>query len=794
LPTEAMEFIDSAFPQGEKAETDESGLFVKMEWSRFADWFNLDKDWMAWIPVLDEPGESGSWYFSTFSKVSVGRADFDNYIIPSELQETIATDLKIGWNCLQAIKHSPLFPARAPHPTEFRYDSLNFAKDSEQEVLAELMRAAWKMLEYLGFINWWTRTQEGWQYVTDHNCHDDIDHFQLSRFSRRGVILNLARDWKGINLPMLLEHDVPVFYPWTQREECHARFGRLAPTLLQAYVSKKKLWGGIDFPALEGEFRNTASGCLLFGFDIFLEEIEGSAASAYIIGNRLRNSWRCFVILHKGWKRKEVITHTEKQWCCRHFDFTYQGGWDTDDVVLTFYAYRPTDHHDFQLPSLPDDRFRSEAQLAVLDAVADIREMEKPVVIKPSQPSLTLTERMEIPTDIVMDDREQSSNVAPPTAPRAFRQAVAARRKERYPSKSPSCCEGPSREIRARGYLDSRSRASSRRRSASPVRSGSSLGSRRSSPPRSMYRRPNPQQDVILTTWLESESAKRISDNKITFRIPAECKWNLKFLERAVLVITDVPTRVRFRYWACSLGPFHDFKDLLNLGIARGATFKLAIRAQDAELFHPANLEPERRILEAKLYDFNAEEPALMWNGGGLAFARTWEKRTMNIFDRGHARALTGAGGSLGWIGRRLMPGKMISGFMAGPSSQVTVHQRCWTDSGDRNSMCLLADEVSAQEIDVILGHLKSDRHDQERWLFPPADMLWELSDHYSGELNEGWNTTMEMIMEEIESGEPQARTRGGMRELFRNGHRGNKAPLLSKLSRAEFREQDKML
>ena len=88
----------------------------------------------------------------------------------------------------------------------------------------------------------------------------------------------------------------------------------------------------------------------------------------------------------------------------------------------------------------------------------------------------------------------------------------------------------------------------------------------------------------------------------------------------------------------------------------------------------------------------------------------------------------------------------MIVDFMQGPSIQTTMFRRGDNDLAHPNSMGLYWDSVSAQEIDILFGHIPHADSNHERWLYPPVAVLEKDCDHYTWE----WNETMDKIFEYI--------------------------------------------
>ncbi|KAJ7151744.1 hypothetical protein C8R46DRAFT_1043212 [Mycena filopes] len=795
LPAEAAEFKERVSPQSEGGLTDECGLFLRMEWSRAADWHNLDRDWLAWIPVIESRGESAAWYFMTYAHLDCSREGFNNFIIPDALRSTIEADLLLAWGVVDEIRHSYAFPQRAPSPSEFDCAAFSFAKATTKGITDLLMSACRKMLELLGFINWWSRTHGGWRYSVyegmkwSSTAGEDFDPFTdgfeetasgLLLFQYDEFLEEIEGPLPLTHLPGDLFHASWEYYLvghrgwgrkevniWTMRQFCAKNYSftlrvdqASKQTIVTFYAYRPAAPNDLAVEKSENPYRLPESGSDGDGDGISIPEDDENDVPDVVdvVDERERN--RTIYAPRPGQEYDET-TGIER--------------------VAAFAGHTGRARYTLVMNRrLPEDQAHSRAQLAVADAVKVMRDFVYISDVTPSphapKDARDLMNRLQLRPAVA-----GAPSRSPPTGPRLGR---------RGGKTSPV----GGRSLESRSDYRPGSSASSRRSASPPPRTGSSIGSRRPSPLRSALRRPNAEQSAWITAWVASDAGTRISDNSFPFVIPAQCQWSQLFLDKAVLVVTDVPSLVRLRFWACTQGPFHDFKDILNLAIKKGLTFKLAVRKQDITAFNPQSLPDEQRVMEAKDYDTNADEPPLEWNGGGLAFARTWEKRVFGILSKGKARCLIGAGGSLGYLARRLFPRTLIAGFMSGPSSQVTVHHRGWSDSGDSVSLGLLCDEMSASELGILLGFFKGSQPDTNSWILPPTDILWELSHYYSGELNDGWTDSLDIIMDEVSAGEPVQRTRGGFRDHFRKGQRGLRKPTLDRLLKPDFKEEEKLL
>ncbi|KAJ7438122.1 hypothetical protein B0H11DRAFT_1753107, partial [Mycena galericulata] len=230
LQSRAMEYIDNFNYHSASAPTDENGYFQHMEFIWKPDWEQHDRFFRAWIPVLPNPQNNSPWYFQHRHWVS--ETPFKNFIIPEIWRTRMISDLQKLDNCVSEIVTKAPFSGKVPRPQSFHLDSLGRTRETRQaanKLAATAKRAA---LEFLGFLYWRISTADDWQEGLTLETIATIESFQLTQYGKRGVLINLARDWHGMNMPVLLRHDIPV---WTIREEIEYRFGCLAPSILAAY-------------------------------------------------------------------------------------------------------------------------------------------------------------------------------------------------------------------------------------------------------------------------------------------------------------------------------------------------------------------------------------------------------------------------------------------------------------------------------------------------------------------------------------------------------------------------------
>lgn len=204
-------------------------------WTKQPAWYSDTYHWDAWnvVDCFTDENDSVPWYFSdgNFPRESTeGKFHFDPNIC-SEAEDSLS---KL-WLCVEAITSNPPFIHGTAHPTKFNYLLLSAVWDSLQGALSLMTDAKGHVLEYLGFINWWSSSVSGWEDSLQWWMVDYIASFRLHNLKKRGVFIDLPRHWRSLNIGLLLAREVPVYYFWQEETDDYPCFMRLSPTILQAY-------------------------------------------------------------------------------------------------------------------------------------------------------------------------------------------------------------------------------------------------------------------------------------------------------------------------------------------------------------------------------------------------------------------------------------------------------------------------------------------------------------------------------------------------------------------------------
>ena len=117
---------------------------------------------------------------------------------------------------MEAITSNPPFVSGTPHPTKFNYLPLSAAWDSKQGATSLMNDAKRHVLEYLGFINWWSASVSKWENPLQLWMVEYIAGFKLCDLKKRGVLLDFTKHWRSLNIRHLLAENVPVYYFWQE--------------------------------------------------------------------------------------------------------------------------------------------------------------------------------------------------------------------------------------------------------------------------------------------------------------------------------------------------------------------------------------------------------------------------------------------------------------------------------------------------------------------------------------------------------------------------------------------------
>ena len=214
-------------------------MLFEMEWALDADWYDRDA---GWRPFLPKPApESKEWFFHLEHGTP---ADLESIaqsgkcsIHPSAITE-MENNLRRFEACIVAITHSTTFPVQGRRPGYYSYEPLRDTFNDNQELEDFGANVKHQALDYLAFINWWTSSVSFWDHKLPQIAIDAICDLNVQLYPRRGVLLDLQKDWRQINIPHLLRQRIPIYYKWHSELDNDNQFLSISPTILRAFEDK----------------------------------------------------------------------------------------------------------------------------------------------------------------------------------------------------------------------------------------------------------------------------------------------------------------------------------------------------------------------------------------------------------------------------------------------------------------------------------------------------------------------------------------------------------------------------
>lgn len=319
------------------------GTLLGVEWALEPDWYYRVLHWHAWIPI-DWEGRITPWYHRFNQSVEpeiVREGSTMKYRLKDEWIKQARIDIRDVHECCRIIREKTPYPNVGSLPAHFSFDRLLDYFDSarDAEIVATDARRA--VVDGLGFLGWWCESQPEWDDKLPKDIISRIQAYSPVGRKRRGVIFDIHRDWQEMNLPLLVQQGVPVFYPWTLVEATNPRFTRLSPAFLRAYET-------VAYPNPEEapvalihledlpdhhKFKDITR------FDEFLQNgMEDFSPNRELADRKVGKKTEAFIKDFINWKPRPVLTARERAYCNRHF----HGVVYSDNGVLNvlYWCYR----------------------------------------------------------------------------------------------------------------------------------------------------------------------------------------------------------------------------------------------------------------------------------------------------------------------------------------------------------------------------------------------------------------------------------------------------------------------
>jgi hypothetical protein len=747
IPSEAPAYVDH---QDKQRVADSfrakgpTGLYLEMEWALDADWYDPNASWRPFMPLPS--GGSEEWYYQMDQHTPPNpESRSPHYTIFPSLLSTMEDDLQALESCVIAIAKSSIFSNRAMRPGLYDFAQLKGTFDSIESLEHFGANVKRQALDYLGFLAWWTLSASGWDLYIPQETVDRIMGFGLEGRRKRGVLIELERDWRQINFPHLLRHQIPVYYRWSESLQDTQRFRSLSPHILRAFDELRRTTSdgkvfAVDLPEFASDFE------IMKDYDEFFQRRVFHNTPAPDL--EFRGDWDYAVVDFQGWMYRPIDLETAREFAKLFGSHVVRREKRTSVIFRRWEAFNFDDS--IMAPAGLDDSINARD---LVRGNVEIREIHKSFFAPVQRQKFDLNGFPDYGPSL-------GDNIPQSAIPVSWVDAMASTDQ----SSKRSSSSGPNRG-RSHARSTNRSGPYPRPRSSSPSYRATYQRRKETSPETAreqLVRRLRVQGNILGSTSL--------------WQPPIEAEWNPAFLDEGVILFPDNRTQIRLRYWTLCSTVTIRMRHVLDFAISRGMRFLIAIPFDALPRFH--QLEKSTMAdLTKRTYDTGFQESPLTYSKGGSAFMDQYLGKLADILRRPHARAVIALGGPTSWIARFYGGERLVEEYMSGPSIQVTVHHRGGVAVAPFLDMPVFHDQLSKQEVELIHGYIPLGNPTEDRWAFPTSELFEEFSNHWRGEWNQGCERIMGNIARSLESGSLTPLTRREWREYLRSNNRGEHAP-----------------
>ncbi|KIM36524.1 hypothetical protein M413DRAFT_51410, partial [Hebeloma cylindrosporum] len=208
-----------------------SGRYKDVDWACEPDWFRLEHWWRGWIPV-DAPDTCSLWYLDLDAPSPSEDAPRNRFVFPDKLRKEMHTTLRDLQAAVDDLIMQRILGHFLPGPPAYDVSILDGTFITLQDLRREGANTKRAALDRAGWIRWWLAACEDGYFITPESL-SRVLHSELGELHwNRGYVIDLCKDWKGINLLQWFYHHMPLFYPWGFDEINDPRFSRMNPDLI----------------------------------------------------------------------------------------------------------------------------------------------------------------------------------------------------------------------------------------------------------------------------------------------------------------------------------------------------------------------------------------------------------------------------------------------------------------------------------------------------------------------------------------------------------------------------------
>ncbi|KAF8132689.1 hypothetical protein K438DRAFT_1787839 [Mycena galopus ATCC 62051] len=777
-------------------------------------WYSSTKHTRAWNPTSATEDDADPLAF-LFSKESIQLEDETVYVgyggNGREIHDKVGCSVDREWTdkitrlssrlnamCMVAAGNSAFYAPMhedeiGDMPTPVNAERLTGLHLTDEKADQAIEDAKLGVLDLCGFLAWISSLNTGWRNLLTQGEARYLASLKLELRPKRGAMFKLSTDYHELNLEHWAWYDVPVHYPWTTDESSQGHFVRCSPEYVGEVIEARNRKGG-------GEVRLedlSLSNDVLDDLQRFNEWFQDSHSER-----------RGFSPLRPNERANPVEAPRSHGWALTCFAEGEFGG-QMDEAELFM-----------ERESLVEGSRSQPAHRYILGTKHKPRVDE---AWSSGKHRPTLEQRLASPRP-----GTYGSHYYPTLASGARRRPTSAR------------SASPNRENPRRGRTRSRSptqRHSSRRpgterHSGSPSSGADAHETRRLwvtdddhyVPDRGMSEESpfegefngsrsegsiyedamekdatDPEEDNLRDDDLSAIQSRKhvtpirpairdlvaniwhVSEPAPTRPGRADAVFNEKWLDKAILRFKDSRSHIRGKIIANCYNDMKKLQDLLNAIWKFGIPFNLYIPETDVGSFTDWTASPWDELAQSSVYELGYSE-RFMTKVSGSAKTQfgIWVTSTTEVVKCPNGVGFIYEGGIYSELAQALNP-TLVERWSRGPSLQVTLFSK-----GDKflerdnpegkTRRFLTTDCISEAEKLILLGYIPGSTTEQDRTLFPSAEILEEGSDHFRGMTGAGALSIIEGLLKKAQNN-PKWHTAAQWRNYLRPNNFGERAP-----------------
>ncbi|KAJ7906577.1 hypothetical protein B0H13DRAFT_2333313 [Mycena leptocephala] len=249
---------------------------------------------------------------------------------------------------MEEVCGSELYDAESHTPDLFEVERLDLEYGCELDVHRMVMDARRSVLANMGHIAWWTGSMSNWMRGLTGSVIDKILQMQLPTYEKRGYLISINRDWREVNFPLLIRHEIPFFFVWGLFESRDKRFLRLDPETMRGWLqgdgaTLAGLWED-ELPMVDSNFDAAAR------YDRFLQLKIDPYAWLHLplpVASEISGVIEHWVVDFQHWARRRLADDEKVEDLHEYYNHIVVESKSTQTTRVIFHRFHPKPRREF---------------------------------------------------------------------------------------------------------------------------------------------------------------------------------------------------------------------------------------------------------------------------------------------------------------------------------------------------------------------------------------------------------------------------------------------------------------